>query len=81
MTPFSFTVTGLAVAWGMGRFSFMGTIPVAHRAIIAGMRDGVVALDAENYIAELNPAAERLFGLRPDEDVGQFGDDRVPTAS
>ncbi len=70
LTPFSFTVTGLAVAWGMGRFSFMGTIPVAHRAIIAGMRDGVVALDNENYIAELNPAAERLFGLSPDDVLG-----------
>ena len=71
LTPFSFTVTGLAVAWGMGRFRFMGTIPVAHRAIIAGMRDGVVALDTENYIAELNPAAERLFGLRPDDVLGR----------
>ena len=44
LTPFSFTVTGLVVAWGMGRFQFMGTVPVAHRAIIEGMQAGVIAL-------------------------------------
>ena len=58
LTPFSFTLSGLAVAWGMGRFQFMGTVPVAHRAIIQGMQNGVVALDPSENIVELNPAAE-----------------------
>ena len=58
LTPFSFTLSGLAVAWGMGRFQFMGTVPVAHRAIIEGMQNGVVALDPSENIVELNPAAE-----------------------
>ena len=80
LTPFSFTLTGLAVAWGMGRFQFMGTVPVAHRAIIGGMQAGVVALDTADNIVELNPAAERMFGLRSDDVVGRaagrvFADD------
>jgi len=71
LTPFSFTVTGLAVAWGMGRFQFMGTVPVAHRAIIASMESGVVALDTADNIVEINPAAERMFDLRAADVVGK----------
>ncbi len=71
LTPFSFTVTGLAVAWGMGRFQFMGTVPVAHRAIIEGMQAGVIALDTANNIVELNPAAERMFEVRSAAVVGK----------
>jgi len=71
LTPFGFTITGLAIAWGMGRFGFMSTIPVAHRAMIEGIQAGVVALDAHDHIVELNPAAERMFRLRSDDVVGK----------
>ncbi len=71
LTPFSFVLTGLAVAWGMGRFQFMSTVPIAHRAIIEGMRAGVVALDKDDNVVELNPAAERMFDLRAQDIVGR----------
>ena len=71
LTPFSFTITGLAVAWGMGRFRYLGTVPVAHRAIIEGMREGVVALDNDDHVVEINQAAERMFGVFADQVVGQ----------
>jgi PAS domain S-box-containing protein len=71
LTPFSFAVTGLVVAWGMGRFQFMGTVPVAHRAILEGMQAGVIALDTANNIVELNPAAERMFDVRSEAVVGK----------
>jgi len=71
LTPFSFTLTGLAVAWGMGRFQFMGTVPVAHRAIIEGMQAGVIALDTAANIVELNPAAERMFDVHAEAVIGK----------
>jgi len=79
LTPFSFTLTGLAVAWGMGQFRFMGTVPVAHRAILEGMQAGVVALDTADNIVEINPAAERMFDLHAEAVIGRparevFGD-------
>ncbi len=71
LTPFSFVLSGVAVAWGMGRFQFMSTVPVAHRAIIRGMQAGVIALDTSDNVAVLNPGAEDMFDLRSDEVVGR----------
>ncbi|MBN2389664.1 MAG: PAS domain S-box protein [Anaerolineae bacterium] len=39
------------------------TLPVAHAAVIAGIADGIIILDAQAYILDLNPAAISLLNL------------------
>jgi len=70
LTPFGYTLTGLAVIWGLFRFRLLDIVPVAHDAVISGMPDGVIVLDAENRIVDLNPAAQRIIG-RQEEVIGQ----------
>ena len=41
------------------------------RAIVDAAVDGIVAIDAEGTILELNPAAERIFGYSASELLGQ----------
>ncbi|MBN1979747.1 MAG: GAF domain-containing protein [Anaerolineae bacterium] len=70
LTPFGYTLTGLAVIWGLFRFRLLDIVPVARDAVIAEMPDGVIVLDAENRIIDLNPAAQRIIGHQEDV-IGQ----------
>ena len=71
LTPFAFTLTGLATAWGLFRFQLFDIVPVARDAVIEGMTDGVIVLDAQNRIVDLNPAAQRIIGHSPSRAIGQ----------
>ena len=71
LTPFAFTLTGLAVAWGLFRFQLFDIVPVARDAVIESMSDGVMVLDAQNRIVDLNPAAGRIVGCPATEAIGQ----------
>jgi PAS domain S-box-containing protein len=70
LTPFGYTLTGLAVMWGLFQFRLLDILPVARDAVIAEMPDGVIVLDAENRIVDLNPAAQRIIG-RQEDVIGQ----------
>lgn len=72
LTPFAFTVTGLALAWSLFRFRLLDIIPVAREVVIESMRDAVLVLDEQNRIVDLNPAAQRLLNRTPSEAVGQL---------
>jgi PAS domain S-box-containing protein len=71
MTPFSFAVTGMSLAWGMYRFQMFDLVPIAYEAIIDSMSDAVFVLDLQNRIISLNPAAQHLIGLPMSELIGQ----------
>lgn len=45
------------------RFRLFDVLPVAHGSIIDQMREGMLVLNAEEEILDLNPAAERLLGI------------------
>lgn len=71
LTPVAFTITGVMYAWGLFRFQLFDLVPVARDAVIEGMSDGVVVLDALNRIADINPAAQRMIGVHDVSLVGQ----------
>ena len=71
LTPFAFTLTGLAVAWGLFRFRLLDIVPVARDAVIESMGDGVIVVDVQNRVVDLNPAAERVIGRTASEVIGQ----------
>lgn len=71
LTPLGFTVSGLALAWAILRFRLLDFVPVARENVIQGLGDSVIVLDAQDRIADLNPAAESLIGRSSAEVVGQ----------
>jgi len=71
LTPFAFTLSCLAVAWGLFYFQLLDIVPVARDAVIEGMSDGVIVLDMQNRIVDLNPAAGRIIGRPASEAIGQ----------
>ncbi len=71
LTPFAFTLTGLAWASGLFRFQLLDIVPVARDAVIESMGDGVIVFDAQNRIVDLNPAAQQIIGSTASEAIGQ----------
>ena len=71
LTPFAFTITGLAFAWSLFRFRLLDIRPVAREVLIENMNDAVLVLDEQSRIVDLNPAVQRIFGRSSSELVGQ----------
>ncbi len=71
LTPLSFTIFGIAMAWSLFRFRLLDITPVARHAVVESMSDAVIVLDKYNRITDLNPAAQRLLGQTLSELVGQ----------
>ncbi len=71
LTPLFFTVAGVAVAWGISGLRLGDIASVSRRAAIESMSDGVLVLDAENRIVDLNPVAQELFGGPKPKLIGQ----------
>lgn len=65
LTPVAFTVTGLLTAWGMFGLRLFELMPVAYGALFAGMKHGVIVIDPEGRVVDVNPAAQRLLGVSP----------------
>src|SRR6266496_2656996 len=74
LTPTAFTVTCLAVAWGLFRFRMLDLAPIARNTVIESMSDAVMVLDRLNRITDLNPAAQRLLGRPLSDLIGQPAD-------
>lgn len=69
-TPFTFVLAGVPLGWAIFRFRLFDLSPVAREAVFEGMEDGVIVLDRNNRISDLNPAAEAILGRKAKRVVG-----------
>ncbi len=72
LTPFAFVGMGLALAWGIFHPRLLDIVPVAREAIIAGLHDGLIVLDMQGRVVELNPVSQQLLGRPAKEVIGQL---------
>ncbi len=70
LTPFALTVTGIAFGWAIFRLHFLGVTPIAREKLIENMSDGILVVDPQWHIVDLNPAAESIIGRAAAEVVG-----------
>lgn len=71
LTPLAFTLSGLALVWDALRFRLFDIIPVARSAVVDSMNDGMLVLDAENRVVDINPAAQEMIGRSASDAVGR----------
>jgi len=71
LTPFGYGVTCGLIAWSLFRYKLFEIMPAAHGAVIRGMSDSVIVVDAQQRVIELNPAAEQLIGHTARQVIGQ----------
>ena len=67
VTPLLLTFSGAALAGSIFRFRLFDLVPVAREALIEMMPEGVLVLDAQSRLVDINPAARRLLDV-PDGD-------------
>jgi diguanylate cyclase (GGDEF)-like protein/PAS domain S-box-containing protein len=71
LTPIAFGFSGILFTYSVIRNSFMNVIPVARSRIIESMSDGVLVLDTQNRIVDINPAMEKFLSRKPASFLGQ----------
>lgn len=71
LTPLFFTFTGLLVHWGMSRVQLLAVVPIARNLIVEKLSDGLVVLNLQQQVADLNQAAERIFNAVAGEAIGR----------
>jgi diguanylate cyclase (GGDEF)-like protein/PAS domain S-box-containing protein len=61
LTPLSFIASGIIIAFALFRFHLLELAPIARNLLVENMGDGLLVLDAENRIVDLNPTARRMI--------------------
>ena len=70
-TPIGFTLMGLVFAWTIFRHQFLDLAPVARSALVDTMRDGMLAIDLQGRIVDLNPAMQTILNVSSHQAIGQ----------
>lgn len=70
-------VTAGLFAVALFGFGLLRLVPVGREAVLSRMDDGWLVLDPAGRIADLNPAAERLFGVAARWAVGRAASDAL----
>ncbi len=65
ITPFVFTLSGLMFAVGLFYYHLLDVAPIARDKLVESMADGVIVLDPQRRIVDINPAAQRITQLSP----------------
>jgi PAS domain S-box-containing protein len=62
ITPLTMAIASAIYAMMILRFRFLDIIPVARGALVESIPEGILVLDSEGCIADMNPAAEQMIG-------------------
>jgi two-component system, cell cycle sensor histidine kinase and response regulator CckA len=71
LTPLSFVVGGLVMAWAMFRYRLLDLAPVARDKLIENIRDSMFVIDGAGRISDVNRAALNLLGVSGNEILGR----------
>ncbi|HEX5940618.1 MAG TPA: histidine kinase N-terminal 7TM domain-containing protein, partial [Anaerolineales bacterium] len=71
LTPFALTISVVAFAWGIYSFKLVNLAPVARDFVVEKMPDGMIVLDAQGNIVDLNPALQKTLGVSASQAIGQ----------
>ncbi len=61
ITPISFTISGVLIFWNLFRARFLDVVPLARQHVIESMHTGVMVLDPDNRLIDINPAAQKML--------------------
>lgn len=73
--PFAFLPMSLVLIWGLFYYQLWDSNTLQDRLVLQNMQDGIIILDTQQRIVDLNPAASSLFSLAR---VGQVVQDVLP---
>jgi PAS domain S-box-containing protein len=70
MTPYMFTISGITYGYAFYRSDLLDRVPatrqIGRTAVVRNMRDGVIVVDEDDVIVDVNPLAQQQFDLSKD---------------
>jgi diguanylate cyclase (GGDEF)-like protein/PAS domain S-box-containing protein len=61
ITPITISLIAVVMAWNISRFHLFDLIPIARDSLLSSMQDGVIVIDSNDIVLEINPAALRIM--------------------
>lgn len=71
-TPISIPIFFSIMAYAIFRHQFLGSNPIGYEAVFKTIKDGVLILDRNDVIRDINPAAAKGLGKVSTEIIGMF---------
>jgi diguanylate cyclase (GGDEF)-like protein len=63
-TPFLFALSGFIIMLGLIRFRLFEVTPIPRGNIIKSMSEGLIVLDKQARVVDINPAAQKILALQ-----------------
>lgn len=70
LAPVSITLSGMLAAYAILNIRFLDLVPVARELLVETLQDGIIALDDQNRIQDINNAALLYLGIRNKSVIG-----------
>ncbi len=75
LTPYMFTISSITYGYAFYRSDLLDRVPatrqIGRTAVVRNMRDGVIVVDENDVIIDVNPLAQRQFELVKNDVVGR----------
>jgi diguanylate cyclase (GGDEF)-like protein/PAS domain S-box-containing protein len=71
ITSLSFSITGLIIVYVYYFQNFLDIVPIARDTTIENMRDGIIVVDLNDRVVDINPAAESILQVAYDYAIGR----------
>ncbi|MBT7599787.1 MAG: diguanylate cyclase, partial [Anaerolineae bacterium] len=68
--PIAFSISGLLMSWNVFSLQFFDISQLANDIVVRTMQVGVIVLDKEGRITDINPIAEKITGISLTESIG-----------
>ena len=78
ITVFAFLLTSLSFAWAIFRYRMFDLIPYARDMLVENMGVGMLVIDQNSQILDINPAACEIFNLPGESLIGKPAIDFLP---
>lgn len=71
LTPIFFGPAGVLMVWAIFRYKMFDLVPLARVTVMETMDAGVMVLDLQGRILDLNPASEKILGISAEQASGR----------
>jgi PAS domain S-box-containing protein len=75
ITPFAFAISIAVFAWGIFNYKLGHLAPLARDLVVEKMPDGMIVLDAQGNIVDINTALQQVLGISASQAIGQRAKD------
>jgi len=67
LTPVFFGPAGSIIAWSIIRYRFFDLVPIARDEVLEAMEAGIMVLDDQGRVLDINPAFANVLGAAPSQ--------------